>query len=512
MTRARRLVATVLVVAIALAGSARAAGAQEGQMTWGVHTSLVPTWLDPGEMTLGSAFMVLYAVHDALVKPLPGKHMASSLAASWGVSADGLVYEFVLRKGLRFHNGDPVTADDVRFSFDRYHGIFARQLKERVAAIETPDAGRVRIRLRQPWPDFMTYYGSLATAAGWIVPRKYVERVGDDGFKKAPIGAGPYKVVSFTPGVEMILDAFDQHWRKTPHVKRLVLRTITDDSTRLAALKRGEVDIAYAMRGPLAQELRRSPGLTLHAVHAQVTHWLYFPEQWDPRSPWHDGRVRLAASLAIDRPSMNQAELLGFGRLTGSIVPPAFEFSWQPPPSPAYDLARARQLLADGGYPNGFDAGDFFCDATAAYVGEPVANSLNAAGIRTRLRTIERVAFFSGWAQKKYRGLILGSSSAFGNAATRLEPFVVGTGPYAYGGYADIDGLFSEQAREPYAKRREAALYRLQQLVHDKVMVAPVWLHAGLSGVGSRVEESGLGLIAGFLTSAPYEDVKLKAR
>ena len=126
--------------------------------------------------------------------------MAPSLAESWSASKDGLVYEFVLRQGARFHNGDPVTADDVKFSFERYRGAASKLLKDRVAAIEIPDPSRVRFRLKEPWPDFMTYYGSLATGAGWIVPRKYLEKVGDDGFKKAPVGAGPYRFVSFNPG------------------------------------------------------------------------------------------------------------------------------------------------------------------------------------------------------------------------------------------------------------------------------------------------------------------------
>jgi peptide/nickel transport system substrate-binding protein len=170
-----------------------------------------------------------------------------------------LGYDFVLRRGVKFHNGDPVTAEDVKFSFERYRGIFARGLKDRVAAVETPDAGRVRFRLRQPWPDFMTFYGTLATGAGWVVPKKYVERVGEDGFRKAPIGAGPYRFVSFTPGIELILEAFEGYWRKSPSVKRLVLRTIPDPSTRLAALKRGEADIAFSMIGELGDEIRRTP-------------------------------------------------------------------------------------------------------------------------------------------------------------------------------------------------------------------------------------------------------------
>jgi peptide/nickel transport system substrate-binding protein len=181
------------------------------------------------------------------------------------------------------------------------------------------DPQRVRFRFKQPWPDFLSFYGTPATGAGWIVPRKYVEKVGDDGFKKAPIGAGPYKFVSFSPGVELVLEANEQYWRKTPAVKRLVFKAVTEETTRLAMLKRGEVDIAYSIRGPLAEELRRTPGLTLVPNYPPGTFWLVFPEQWtNPKSPWADKRVRLAANHAIDRQAINEAETLGFSKITTS--------------------------------------------------------------------------------------------------------------------------------------------------------------------------------------------------
>jgi peptide/nickel transport system substrate-binding protein len=511
MKTARGLFLATLLVLIAVIAPAPATAAPEGQLTWAVHVSLAPTWFDPAETSgIITPYMMLYALHDALVKPMPGNPAAPSLAESWSMSSDGLVYEFVLRKGVRFHNGDPVTAEDVKFSLERYRGASHKPLKERVAAVETPDPSRARIRLKKPWPDFMTFYVN-ATGASWIVPKKYVEKVGDEGFKKAPIGAGPYRFVSFTPGVELVLEAFDQYWRKAGNVKRLVFKAIPDEATRLAALKRGEVDIAYAIRGALAEDMRRTPGLTLKPNVGLATHWVYFTEQWDPKSPWHDRRVRLAANYAIDRPAINQADALGHARINWSIVPPSFEFYWQPP-GYGFDPAKAKQLLAEAGYPNGFDAGDYFCDAAITNIGEPVVNYLNAAGIRVKLRPIERAAYFKGFAEKKYKGLIHGASGAFGNAATRIEAFVAGGGTYAYGSYADIDGLVQEQATELDPRRRAATLERIQQLMHEKTMVAPIYLNAGMNGIGPRVGESGIGLIAGFLWSAPYEDLKLKGK
>src|SRR5262244_1451534 len=137
----------LLIAPLAIIDTQPVDAAPEGQITWASQVTVVPGWFDPGEASVGSASIVLYALHDALVKPMPGALMAPSLAESWSVSADGLVYEFVLRRGTTFHTGDPVTADDVKFSFERYRGISAKTLKERVAAVETPDARRVRFRL-----------------------------------------------------------------------------------------------------------------------------------------------------------------------------------------------------------------------------------------------------------------------------------------------------------------------------------------------------------------------------
>jgi peptide/nickel transport system substrate-binding protein len=511
MTSARGLPTIAVVVLILALGAVPAAAAPEGQMTWALHFALAPTWFDPAETSgIITPYVVLFALHDALVKPLPGNAMAPALAESWTMSPDGLTFDFVLRRGVKFHNGDPVTAEDVKFSLERYRGASAKMLKERVAAVEA-EAGRVRIRLKQPWPDFMTFY-AIATGAAWVVPKRYVEKVGEDGFKKAPIGAGPYRFVSFTPGVELVLEAFDQYWRKPANVKRLVFRVVPEDSTRVAALKRGELDIAYAVWGALAEEIRRTPPLTLKATVVPTPFWVYFADQWDPKSPWHDRRVRLAANYALDRQAINQAENLGFAKITTSIVPSSFDFFW-PPPSYAHDLAKAKQLLAEAGYPNGFDAGDYFVDAAFTNVAEATVNFLQTAGIRAKVRALERAAFFKNFGEKKLKNLVQGGSGAFGNAATRLEAFVASGGVYAYGGYADIDGLFREQATELDRKRREATLHRIQQLVHEKAMFAPIYQIAAMTGVGPRVEESGIGLLAGYaFFSAPYEDVKLKAK
>jgi peptide/nickel transport system substrate-binding protein len=501
----------VLVLAL-LAVAVPATAAPEGDVTWAVHISLAPTWFDPAETpSVITPFMMLYALHDAVVKPLPGQPMAPSLAESWSMSKDGRAYEFVLRTGVKFHNGEPVTAEDVKFSLERYRGGGAATLKARVAGVDVIDPQRVRIRLKQPWPDFMTFYGTPATGAAWVVPKKYVEKVGDDGFKRAPIGAGPYRFVSFNPGVELVLEANEQYWRKPPAVKRLIFRSVPDDTTRLAMLKRGEADYAYQIRGPLAEEIRRTPGLTLKASVPTFTEWLVFTDQFDPKSPWADRRVRLAANLAIDRKGLNDAEYLGLARPASSIIPRDFQFFWAAPPYP-HDPGRARQLLAEAGYPRGFDAGDLTTDTVYAATGEAVVNDLRAVGIRARLRPLERAAFYKADQEKSFKHVVRQGSAAAGNASTRIEAFVVSGGIRAYGGYPDIDALFRDQAVEMDAKRREAMLQRIQQLMHERVMFAPILEPAFIAGIGPRIEQSALGMISGHAFAYPYEEIRLKPR
>jgi peptide/nickel transport system substrate-binding protein len=506
---------SLLVLSVVLAIASPVVAAPEvpaGQMTWAAHITLAPTWFDPAETPgIATPFMLLYALHDALVKPMPGNPMAPSLAESWSLSKDGRTYEFVLRQGARFHNGDPVTSEDVKFSFERYRGAASKLLHARVPVVEVVDPHRVRFKLNEPWPDFMTYYGSLTTGAGWVVPKKYLEKVGDDGFKKAPIGAGPYRYVAFNPGVELVLEAFEQYWRKVPSVKRLVIKSVQDEATRLAMLKRGEADVIYLLQGELAEEVRRTPGLTLKPTPIVSTHWLVFLDQWDPKSPWADRRVRLAANHAMNRQAVNEALTLGFSRITWSIIPASFDFFWQPPSYP-FDPARAKQLLAEAGYPNGFDAGDFWCEPPTATMSEALMGYLQAVGIRVKLRPLERAAFFKAYQEKKLKNLAYSISGAFGNAATRLEVFTVGGGPYVYGSYPDIDGLFREQAGDLDRKHREATLHRIQQLMFEKVMYAPVWELGFIHAHGPRVAESGLGLLPGWAFSAPYEEVRLKGK
>jgi peptide/nickel transport system substrate-binding protein len=236
--------------------------------------------------------------------------------------------------------------------------------------------------------------------------------------------------------------------------------------------------------------------------------WIEFTDQWDPKSVWADQRVRLAVNYALDRPAINEASCLGYCPPAGVIIPLVMDYALPLEPLP-YDPQKARQLLAEAGYPNGFDAGELVPIPPFFVVAEAVVNDLNAVGIRVKMRPMERAAFYTAWREKKLRGLVLTAAGSSGNAATRVETFIYSKGAFAYGGYPDIDALYQQQARERDRATREAVLHRIQQLTVERVMFAPIVNLRGLMGVGSRVAEHAINVIPLYPFPAP-ENMRLK--
>ena len=500
----------VLLLALVLMAPAPSPAAPQGTVTYAVHITIAPAWFDPadnpGQIT---PFIIQYALHDAIIKPMPAGMMTPSLAESWTMSKDGRVYDFVLRKNVVFHNGDPMTAEDVKFSFERYRGAAAKILKEKVEAVTIVNPHHVRFHLKAPWPDFMGFYGSPATGAGWIVPKKYVEKVGDDGFKKAPVGAGPFKLASMTPGVEIVLEAHDKYWRKTPKVKRIVMKSVPEGSTRLAMLKRGEAHIAYKTDGPLGEEVKKDPNLDLVFSGGIATWWLQFGDMNDPKSPWHNPKVRLAASYALDRKALSEAETLGASPPTGSIIPREFEWALPVEPHP-YDPKKAKQLMVEAGFPNGFDAGVITPIPPYYSFAEAVAGYLGAIGIKAKVQKMERAVMFDKRRKKELEGICLCANGGFGNAVTRIDADIASHGVHSVLKDADIDRLFAEQARELDGKKRDALLKQIQQIVVDRAYFVPIYQLQWPNGVSKAMKVSGMGLIPTFYYTGPFEEIELR--
>jgi peptide/nickel transport system substrate-binding protein len=499
---------SVLLGLVAWGADAAAAEKPSGQAIMAWHVTISPSWFDPSSAPPQiTPFGMLYAIHDALVRPYPGEKMGPSLAESWTQSEDGLTYEFKLRPNLKFHNGDPLTSEDVKFSFERYKGAAATTFQEHVKSVEAVDPRTVRFQLKAPWPDFMTFYGTTASAAGIVVPKKYMTEVGEDGFKRHPIGAGPYKFASTKPGIEVVLEANTEYWRRVPNVKTLIMRSVPEATTRALMVRTGEVDIGFALDGPDAEGLQKDGIQIVSSKHASIF-WIEFPKQFDPKSPWHDERVRLAANHALNRSAISEAACLKFCPPAGVIVPRVMEFALQVEP-PAYDLQKAKQLLAEAGYPNGFDAGEFASIPGFPTVTDAVVNDLNAAGIRLRLRQMERATFYANWREKKLTDVYMVAAGNSGNAASRVESFIWSKGAYASGGYPDIDELFVKQASELDVKKREEILFKIQELTIERAMYAPVMDLRVLIGVGPRVTKHTITDV--WMSPFPsYEDMEIK--
>jgi peptide/nickel transport system substrate-binding protein len=296
--------------------------------------------------------------------------------------------------------------------------------------------------------------------------------------------------VGFKPGIELTMEAFDGYWRKPPSIKRIVLRSVPDESTRLAQLKTGEVDGIYWITGQLAEDLQRTPGLTLSVSHT-ASQWLYFAEQWDPKSPWH--RFAGAAGRQFRaRSSRTSTRRSSWGTRCCTTTPlsPRISSSTGRPrrrrsTRPKRSNCSRRRVTRTVSMPD------------RSIVMRPLrisARRWSTACARLAFGPIcgpiERAGFYKSFSEKKLNGLVMGGSAAFGNAATRLEAFAVKGGAYAYGSYPDIDALFEKQAAELDHAKREALLFQMQQLVQEKVIAASIWQLAALSGVGPRVGES----------------------
>ena len=330
----------------------------------------------------------------------------------------------------------------------------------------------------------MTFYGTLVTGAGWIVPKKYVEQVGDDGFKKHPIGLGPYKFVSHTPGIELVMEANEGYWRKMPSVKRLVFKSVPESTTRLAMLKRGEVDVAYLLDVPQAQEVKRDPKLKLAFSGGIAIFFLDFLDQWDPKSPWADRRVRLAANYAIDRQALSEAETLGASKPAGNHR--AAHLRVRAADRAVSLRSREGQAAARRGRLSRTASTPASCTSSrrTSRSGEAIIGYFQAVGIRMRMRPMERAAYLALIASKKAKGVCVCASALYGNAASRMSEVIPSDGAYAYGGYPDIDALYKQQALETDRKKREAMLHQIQQLVHERVRFGPIFEYIWPSGVG----------------------------
>ncbi len=424
------------------------------------------------------------------------------VAEKWERAADGKSWTFYLRKGQKFHNGDPVTAHDVKFSLERTMSpesiaSGAASLRRAIDRIEVVDDLTVRVHTKGVIPYFAASLSRAVFMEGSVMPKKYIEAVGAKGFRDKPIGSGPWKFVRSVPGDRIEYESAGPHWRGTPQFKRLVLLLVPEQSTRLAMVRTGEASIASI--GPEAIKETQAGGMRLVSVpgtmQAIYQFWgLYKPE--GKSSPLADVRVREALSLAIDRQQIIDHVMVKAARWPLPFT--VFRYStdvdiprWEKWAKTAlrYDPARAKQLLAAAGHPNGFKM-TFWNTALPGtpfmvQIGEAVAGFWEKIGVKVEMKTVEW-GVFDPMGRGEQKGLV-GTASMY-RTAGRPEPapryattFTAKSVQHLFGDETDCpaackeaDGAYEEVVAEKDDARRAAATNRMLDMVAKSWIAVPI--------------------------------------
>jgi peptide/nickel transport system substrate-binding protein len=372
---------TVLTIVLTLIASASLAAAQTKDTLVMALVSHADT-LDPHMHFERVGVLVNINMYDSLVHKNIKLEYEPSLATSWKAVND-TTWEFKLRKGVKFHNGDVMTAEDVKYSFDRvldpkkkspqYGNV--RAIKE--VRIVNPET--IQLVTDKPFPlllERMVFFP--------IVPKKHLEKVGDEAFgQTAAVGTGPWKLVEFKKGQHIRLEAFNDYWRGKPPFKHLVVRSIPEVATQIAELKTGGIDIMRNVSADLMPDLKAHPQTYVSSAPILRTHYVHLDMRVEP---FNKKAVRQAANYAIDRDAIVQRMMAGLGKTLATVVHPS-AFGHDPSITGyPYDPKKAKELLAQAGYPNGVDITLHSASVEWRPVFEAIGQMLTEVGIRTTVK------------------------------------------------------------------------------------------------------------------------------
>jgi ABC-type transport system substrate-binding protein len=490
-----------------------------GKMTLAWHTNIAPRWLDPGQHD-GSATPdnFINVLHDALIKNYKKElynHLA--LAEYFEFPEDARSATFRLRPDLYFHDGSPVTPEDVKWSYENYRGAWAQVLHDRTDRITIPDRRTIRLDFKGAFLDFPRLMGtSNVCGAAWVVPAKYFEKVGKDEFVTKPIGAGPYKLVNHEPGTRLDFKAFEGYYAPV-HVKEFTILSAPDAATRVAMVERGEADIVYGLSGELVPRIQRSKKVTLAPV-LSGNFWVWFPGFQDPNNPFRDKRVRQAVSLAIDRDAINQAECAGLGEVDGNWINDDVEYAlkW---PKWERNIEKAKTLLAEAGYPNGFEY-DWLTPAPPYFSrGERVLSQLQAVGIRGKLQTVERGVYNkrrqTGMSEWPGINIVFSGARIGASWANWYESLFKCGGRLGADAICveDLDAKFERYMKSEKPAERQQLAEEIQRDILENYYFVPVFRHAFMNAIGPRIDATDWKDVFPTVTTGyayPWEEIKLK--
>jgi peptide/nickel transport system substrate-binding protein len=497
-------------------------GKPAGTLTIAMHFALDPGWLNPLEHSYAvTQAKYDYFVHDALIKAMPQGDPTYSLAEHAEMTADYTKAAFRLRAGLKFQDGSPLTTADVKWTYENFKGARAKLFHDKLDHIEIVDERTIIFHFKEPFIDFLDVYNGNDSGIGWIIPGKNYEKVGSDGFKQQPLGAGPYRLVSQEVGTQMVFEAWDGYWRRTPATKTIIVKGIRDPASRLAGLQTGELDMAYGMTGKLFPRIMTDKNLRWDR-NFTAPWWLTFPGYDEKDSPFHDKRVREAVSLALNRAFLSKQETQSIGTPWGNWVsaerPDALRGDGKDLPVPEYNPEKAKKLLAEAGFPNGFEL-DWYVPFVPYFdMGQRILADLGAIGIRGKMEVLEGPAFRAKIGQG--RKAFPGNRTIVQNIDTRSAAEL--TGIYAACGAAasficepEIDRLWKKHEASTDPEERASLSGEIQRALIAGYYVVPIYLNPFIHAVGPRVLPDGDGFHQYWDTkNAPYpypwEDWRVK--
>jgi peptide/nickel transport system substrate-binding protein len=473
-------------------------GPPQGTLTVAQHFALDPGWLNPVEHQLTGVQQEFdYFVHDAMLKPMPRGDATYSLAEHAEMSADYKKAAFRLRPALKFQDGTPLTSDDVKWTYENFKGYRAQLFHDKLDHIEIVDDRTIIFHFKEPFIDFMDLYNGYASGIGWIVSGKYYERVGKDGFKQHPMGAGPFQLVSQEAGSQMVFEAWDGYWRRVPGVKTIVVKAIRDPATRLAGLETGELDLAFGMTGKLLPRLIADKNLRWDKNFTSAW-FLTFPGYAENDSPFHDKRVREAVSLALNRVFLSKQETQGIGPPWGNWLSSeqrdVLRGDGSDLPVPEYNPEKAKKLLAEAGFPKGFDF-DWYVPFPPYFdLGQRVLADLGAVGIRGKLEVLEGPAYQAKNAQgrKGFSGNRTIVQRIDVRAAWEAIPiFALCSSPAAMVCDPKIDELWEKHEASLDPEERDVLTADVQRILINEYYFVPIYMNPFVHAVGPRVLPAG---------------------
>jgi peptide/nickel transport system substrate-binding protein len=514
----RQRLGVIVLIVTALLGAAAAAPGEaarpEGTLTVAVATFGNERWLP--SLYVGAEDVVLKPLYESLLSrdPKTGE-LIPMLAERWQVTDGGRTWKFHLRKGVQFHGGrGEVTAEDVRFTFasiakEGSANSLAPEFRL-IKSMEVEGPYTISVRFDRPFVTFgnRVTHGLFASVA-YIQSKKHIETAGEQGAERQPVGTGPWKFVEHVRGDRIVYEAVENHWRATPHFKRLVFLKVPEPATRMAMLRAGSVDV-IEIGGEYVEELKKVGMRTLTMPNVAAV-WVILGGQWptkptyDPKVPWAQPdaerarKVRLALNLAVDKKAIVQQVLGGLGAPVGTVNyyptdPWATEALLKPHP---YDPARAKALLTEAGYPNGFE---ITMNLTAwpgrGYlpdVGEAVATYWEKVGLKVKRRPVDRAVFAADFRKRSYAGVAL----AYAGPIIAPEPWELfarisqtKSAVHLLVEHPKLDGLIDRLVAEPSAAERARIMREeMGPWLYEYLPAVSIAATHSIAGVGPKVGE-----------------------